>query len=33
MSADREYLNESNELRIPKIMPLLPLRNTVIYPQ
>lgn len=33
MSADREHLHESHELKIPKIMPLLPLRNTVIYPQ
>ncbi|NUO81031.1 LON peptidase substrate-binding domain-containing protein, partial [candidate division KSB1 bacterium] len=31
MSVDKEQLHEG-ELKIPKILPLLPLRNTVIYP-
>ncbi len=31
MSLDKEQLHEG-ELKIPKILPLLPLRNTVIYP-
>lgn len=33
MSEDRERSGETIELSIPQVLPLLPLRNTVIFPQ